>query len=342
MRGRLRTALIGAGYWGPSLLRNAASLPEYEVLHVVDLRAERAEAAAARFAPRADSHSDLQRALLDERVDAVIVATPAATHFEVAHAALLAGKHTLVEKPLSMRADECTRLIDLAAARERTLMVGHLFRYNAAVDVVQRLITSGEVGEILYVHGRRVNLGRVQADINALWSFAPHDLSILAYWLGAHPLRASARGFSCLQHSVEDVVFCTLEYPGGRGAHLHMGWLDPRKVRELTVVGTKRMVVFDDVSPDAKVRVFESSGSEMPRAPESFAEWAVDLRHGDVSIPRIDWVEPLRAELQHFADCLLGGLPCRTPGSDGLAVTRTIEALQQSLRQDGTPIVIDR
>lgn len=331
-------ALIGTGYWGPALGRNLASVDATALLHLVDRDASRAVTTRDRTAPDALAHDDLARALADPAVQAVAIATPAASHYEIAEQALLAGKHALVEKPLAMTEEQCARLEGLATERGLVLMVGHVFLFNAAVTYVKQAIDSGELGDVLYVHSRRVNLGRVQADINALWSFAPHDLSILDYWMGAAPISIAARGFSYIQDGVEDVVFCTLEYPGGRGAHMHISWLDPRKVREMTVVGRKKMVVFDDVAPQAKVKVYDSSVTTSPAPPASFADWQVDIRHGDVAIPRLPWVEPLRAEVEHFAACIRDGVPCRTPGSQGRAVTRAILGAQRSLREGGVAV----
>lgn len=331
-------ALVGLGYWGPALARNLAAASRSRLLHLVDLDVERAARARAQLGSDAAAHADLAAALADSEVDAVAIATPAATHHELAAAALRAGKHVLVEKPLAMTVPQCRELEALAAERDRVLMVGHVFRFNPAVERIKQAIDAGELGELLYVHSRRVNLGRVQADINALWSFAPHDISILDYWMDAEPVSIAARGFCYIQKHVEDVIFCTLEYPGGRGAHMHISWLDPRKVREMTVVGSRRMAVFDDVSPDAKVRLYDSSVSTSPAPPTSFADWQVDIRHGDVSIPRLPWREPLRSEVEHFLACILDGEQCRVPGRDGRAVTRAIVAAQLSLQRGGVAV----
>ena len=235
-----------------------------------------------------------------------------------------------------MTVQECRRLEELAAETERVLMVGHVFRFNAAVRQVKTYIDDGVLGDVLYVHSRRVNLGRVQADVNALWSFAPHDLSILDHWFGARPLTIQARGFSYISEGVEDVVFATVTYPDNKNAHLHLGWLDPRKVREMTVVGNRRMVVFDDVAPQAKIRLYDSTITPMgSTAPESFAEWQVDIRHGDVTLPRIRWTEPLRAEMEHFLACARGEAECLVPGADGTSVTAAIVGAQESLRRGG-------
>jgi predicted dehydrogenase len=331
-------AVVGTGYWGPALVRNFAALPTARVLHLVDKDVSRARSVRDRLVPTAAAHDDFASALSDPAVRAVVIATPAPTHFELAAASLRAGKHTLVEKPLAMTVARCHELEALAHAGGLVLMVGHVFRFNVAVERIKHYVDSGDLGDIHYVHSRRVNLGRVQADINALWSFAPHDFSIVNYWMSDQPISVAATGFSYIQKGVEDVIFCTVEYPGGRGAHLHMSWLDPRKVREMTVVGTRRMAVFDDISNEAKVRLYDSSVSTSPAPPESFADWQVDIRHGDVSIPRLGWIEPLRSELDHFLSCVRDGIECRVPGSNGRAITEAIVAAQESLKRGGIAV----
>ena len=342
MSDRTGVAVVGVGYWGPAIVRNVAGLSEAHLAYLVDQQLPRAKGVASRMAPGTACTSDYDAVLADPAVHAVIIATPVRTHFQLAEAALLAGKHVLVEKPLSMTVPECRALEALAAERGLTLMVGHIFRFNPAVERIKEYIDDGELGDLLYVHSRRVNLGRVQADVNALWSFAPHDLSILDHWMGASPLSVQARGFSYISEGIEDVIFCVLQYPGGVGAHLHLGWLDPRKVREMTVVGSKKMVVFDDVSPQMKLALYDSSISPLGNgAPGSFAEWQVDIRHGDVTVPRIAWAEPLRREVAHFLTCIRDGETCLTPGADGTSVTASIVAAQESLRRGGSEVFLE-
>jgi predicted dehydrogenase len=333
---RTGIAVIGIGYWGPGIVRNLANLPGAELTHLVDIDADRARAAADRLCPGTPAHADLGAVLADPATDAVVICTPVRTHYELARAALAAGKHALVEKPLAMTVAECLELEALAAERDLVLMVGHIFLFNAAVGQVRDYIAEGALGDVQYIHSRRVNLGRVQGDINALWSFAPHDFSIVNHWLGAEPLTVQARGFCYVSEGVEDVVFCTVEYPGRIGVHMHIGWLDPRKVREMTVVGSRRMVVFDDVSSRAKVQLFDSRVETSVGGPEDFAAWQVDVRHGDVSIPTLAWVEPLRTEMAHFIACIQEDIPCLAPASGGTAVTAAIVAAQESLRRGGT------
>ena len=337
---RVGVAIVGTGYWGPGIVRNLARLDEASVLHLVDRDAERARGTAERLAPEAKAHSDFDAVLADPAVEAVVIATPVRSHYALSKAALEAGKHVLVEKPLAMTVSECRELDAIAAERGLVLMVGHIFLFNSAVEAVKGYLDRGELGGIHYIHSRRVNLGRVQGDINALWSFAPHDFSILDYWLGAHPVAVQARGFSYIQEDVEDVVFCTVEYPGGVGAHLHIGWLDPRKVREMTIVGSEKMVVFDDVSPDRKVQLFDSGVEKSNLGTEDFASWQVDIRHGDVTIPQFEWSEPLRTEMVHFLSCIRDGIPCHAPASGGTMVTASIVAAQLSLQRDGARVTL--
>jgi predicted dehydrogenase len=334
-------AIIGIGYWGPGIVRNLAALDAAEVLHLVDLDVPRAAATAEKLAPNAAAHDSFDTALADPAVDAVVIATPVRSHHRLAKAALLAGKHVLVEKPLAMTVVACRELEQLADSAGLVLMVGHIFLFNSAVETVKGYLDRGELGDLQYIHSRRVNLGRVQGDINALWSFAPHDFSILNYWLGATPLAVQARGFSYISEGVEDVVFCTVEYPLGIGAHLHIGWLDPRKVREMTIVGSEKMVVFDDVSADRKVQLYDSSIEKSSGGPHDFASWQVDIRHGDVTIPQFEWTEPLYAEMAHFLACITDGIPCRTAASGGTAVTAAIEAAQLSLERGGARVTLE-
>jgi predicted dehydrogenase len=279
----------------------------------------------------------------DPDIQAVIIATPIASHYILAKRALMAGKHAFVEKPLTAVATEAQELISLADEMALVLMVGHVFIYNAAVQWVKRFIDSGELGRIFYVQSTRVNLGRIQQTTNPLWSFAPHDISILNYWFDSGPKQITTRGFSFLNKGVEDVIYMTLEYPGNIGAALHLGWLEPRKVRQMTVVGSRKMLIYDDVSLDSKIQVYDKGVQgldEFLEAPHSYAEFSFDLRKGDVRIPHLNFSEPLRTECTHFIECIeKGGRPV-TDGENGLSVVRVLEAAELSLRRNGAPIDI--
>lgn len=336
-----RIAMVGVGYWGPNLLRNLVSSDGAKVVTVCDTDVARAEKIQKRLCPWAKLTGSIDDVAADPDVDAVVVATPIRTHRELVGRFLEAGKHVLVEKPLARTVEECRALIDLAEKNRRTLMVGHVFKYNAAVRRIKQYLDEGALGKLLYIYSQRVNLGRIQCDVNALWSFAPHDLSIMNYWLGKDPVRVSARGFSYLNTGIEDVVFVTIEYPDGEGLHLHLGWLDPRKVRLMTLVGTKKMLVYDDVSLDAKIQLYDKGIANLHgflEAPESYAQFQFQIRQGDLTIPTFPFDEPLQSEIRHFIECVNKGRRPLSDGWDGLKVVRVLEAADQSLKQQGRPV----
>jgi predicted dehydrogenase len=332
----INVAVAGLGHWGPNLARNVAALSDAKLHTLCDVDRENLERMGRRY-PGAKQQKDFSAVLADSDVDAVIIATPVHTHFELASAALKAGKHTFVEKPLAHTSEECRELIALAEQDSLILMVGHVFLYNAAVRKVKDYIESGELGEIYYIYSQRLNLGTVRQDVNALWNFAPHDISILCYWLDAEPEQVFARGYSYIQPGIEDVVFMTLDFPGGVGANVHISWLDPNKVRRMTVVGSKKMIVYDDVSPDAKIVVYDKGVTKKPNSEQSlgsyetFGEFQLLLRAGDVLIPKIDFVEPLRSECQHFVECIQTGECPLTDGHNGLKVVQALEAASATL-----------
>ena len=334
----IRVAMVGLGYWGPNLLRNLASLDGVKVMALCDLDIKRGELFQQRFCPDAQIVNDYRLLTDAPEIDAVVIATPLRTHYQIGSFVLAAGKHTLIEKPLASNIEECSSLIQLAKQQNRVLMVGHVFEHNVAVQRIKQYIDNTELGKLFYVYSQRVNLGRIQHDVNALWSFAPHDLSILNYWFGLEPIRVSARGFSYLNSGIQDVVFVTLEYPNRVGAHLHLGWLDPRKVRLMTLVGSKKMLVYDDVSLDAKIRIYDKGIAnlhEFMESPETFAEFQFQLRVGDVVTPTIQFAEPLQRECQHFIDCIRDGKQPSTDGLSGRRVVKVLEAANRSLREDG-------
>ena len=334
----VNVAVLGLGYWGPNLLRNLVSLENVKVVALCDLDVKRAEVFRRRLCPAARVVGEYHLLADDPQVDAVVVGTPIRTHCEFGSLFISSGKHVFIEKPLARTAEECRTLIDLAERHNRVLMVGHVFEYNVAVRRIRQYLESGELGKLFYVYSQRVNLGRIQRDVNALWSFAPHDVSIMNYWFGQEPARVSARGFSYLSRGIEDVVFITLEYPNGVGAHLHLGWLDPRKVRLMTLVGSKKMLVYDDVSVDRKIQIYDKGIADLHdflEAPESFAEFQFQLRVGNVVIPTLKFGEPLQGECQHFIDCIQNDRRPLTDGLSGFRVVKVLEAAQQSLRGNG-------
>jgi predicted dehydrogenase len=340
----VRLAQIGLGYWGPNLLRNLHAVPRAEVVAVADLSRERL-AEVMRDGHPVPTTNDHREILARADVDAVVIATPAATHARLVGEALEAGKHVLVEKPLAMTVADGERIAALAERRRLVLMVGHTFLYNAAVRRLRQYIDEGELGDIFYLYSQRLNLGRVRQDVNALWNFAPHDVSIMMYLLGRTPSEVSARGFAFLQPGVEDVVFMSLSFPGNVNSHVHISWIDPHKVRQMTVVGSQKMAVYDDVSADARIVLFDRGVDRVPTADSprdfrSFAEFQLRLRSGDVTIPALKFPEPLRVECEHFVECIVEGRRPLTDGRHGVDVVRVLEAAERSMRSRGEAVAI--
>lgn len=330
----IRVGVVGLGYWGPNLARNFDRLPGVELAYACDLVGKNREKAAVQF-PRATVTDDLDVLLADPALDAVVVASSVPTHYELGKRVLAAGKHALIEKPLALNAAQAEELCDLAAAGERVLMVGHLLEYHPGVRAVKELVDKGDLGKIFYVYANRLNLGKVRADENALWSLGPHDISVINFLTGEEPEEVTAHGECYLQPGVEDVVFGYIKFPSGVVGHLHESWLDPHKSRKITVVGSDKMVVFDDMESDRKVTVYDK-GAVVPTY-ESYGEY-VTLRFGDIHIPRIANDEPLRLECQHFVECVRDGKQPLSDGRDGFNVVRVLEAMQVSLREGGRPV----
>ena len=332
----LHIALVGYGYWGPNLARNFHQLAGVKLAYVVDPNPAARAQAEQRYG--CATAARLDEILADPALAGVVVATPARTHFTLARDALAAGKHVLVEKPLTMDLDEGAELIALARQQQLTLMVGHVFEYNPAVRYIKTLIEQGELGEIFYLYSRRVNLGRVQSDVNALWSIAPHDISIVLYLLGQMPDAVRCQGASCLNDNVEDVVFLTLFFPNNLLCHVHASWLDPSKTREMTVVGSHKMVVYDDVSAEGKVRIYDKGAFR--KGDVTYGDFQYKLHSGDILIPRLDLHEPLQMECAHWIDCIRTGSRPLTDGENGLRVLKVLDAGERSLRQEGAKIVL--
>ncbi|MDT0631802.1 Gfo/Idh/MocA family oxidoreductase [Rubrivirga sp. S365] len=335
----VRIGHVGVGRWGLNLLRNTAALPGAEVVAVCDRR-DPALAAAARLAPGARAVRDVDALLADAAVEAVVVAVETPLHYEVALAALEAGKHVFVEKPLAQTAAEAERLVREARERGLRLMVGHLLRYHPAFRHVERLAADGALGEIRYVHSMRVNLGVVRDRENAFDSLAPHDLAVAQALLPGRPVAVAAQGQAFLQPGVEDVVFATVTYEGGQIAHLHCSWLDPHKVRRTTVVGSEKMATVDDMEPAEKVRVYDKGIDPSAEAGYASFAGALTVRSGDIVVPRIAPAEPLRLEVEEFVASVREGRPALTDGDDGLAVVRVLEAARRSLAEGGARVEI--
>jgi predicted dehydrogenase len=318
-----RVGVAGLGYWGPNLARNLAELADLTWL--CDLDAERRATFAARY-PQARVTGEMNELLADPALDAVVIATPVPTHYALARQTLEAGKHVLVEKPPAMRGEEMDELVQLAAQRDLTLMPGHLLLYHPGVQKLGELIAAGELGDVLCVYTNRQNLGVIRSNENALWSLGVHDLSVILWLIGEEPVEAVAHGRDFLQPGVEDVVFCYLRFPSGKVAHMHLSWLDPHKMRKMTVVGSEKMVVFDDMELERKVTVYDKAPWQ--RA-ETYGEW--QTRTGDIHIPKITSAEPLRLECQAFLDLVAGGGDRSQVARDGAAVVRTLDRLTESL-----------
>ena len=321
-----RMAVAGLGPWGSNLARNFHELAD--LVWLCDEDEAKLAAAATRY-PAARTTTRFEDVLEDESLEAVVVATPVPTHAALARRALAAGKHVFVEKPMALGGTEAEELVALAEERGLVLMPGHLLLYHPGVAKLKELVDSGELGEILYVYGNRVNLGTIRRDENALWSLGVHDLSVILHLLGEEPSELSAHGESFLKPEVEDVVFCYLRFPSGKTAHMHLSWLDPHKMRRMTVVGTDKMAVFDDMELDRKVTVYDSAAEPSLR---TFGEWST--RIGDVYSPRVPNSEPLRLECEHFLALLRGDGDPLAAARDGLAVVRALEQLQASLERE--------
>ena len=320
-----KVGVAGLGYWGPNLARNLGELEGAALAWICDRDETRLERFGARF-PDARKTTRFEDLLEDDSLDAVVIATPVPTHYQLARSALAAGKHVLVEKPPAMRAAEMEELVELAEASSLALMPGHLLLYHPGVRKLKELIEQRELGDVLCVYGNRQNLGKIRKDENALWSLGVHDLSVVLYLLDEEPSEAVAHGRDFLNEGVEDVVFCYLRFPSGVVAHMHLSWLDPHKMRKITVVGKEKMAVFDDMELERKVTVYEKAPES---APTSYGEWLT--RTGDVFSPKIPHDEPLRLECQAFLDLMDGNGDARKVAQDGLKVVRTLERLQASL-----------
>jgi len=318
-----RVAVAGLGHWGKNLVRNFDDLTELRAL--CDVSPETCEEFARRY-PKARVTATFGELLEDPTVDAVVIATPVPTHYSLAKQVLEAGKHVFVEKPPAMRGEEMDELVALAEERDLTLMPGHLLLYHPGVWTLKALVDEGSLGDVLCVYGNRQNLGIIRKDENALWSLGVHDLSVILYLLDEEPSEAWAHGNSFLTPGVEDVVFCYLRFPSGRIAHMHLSWLDPHKMRRITVVGRDKMVVFDDMELERKITVYEK-GPWQPA--QTYGEW--QTRTGDIYSPKIPNDEPLKLECQHFLSLVGGEGDRRKVARDGLAVVRTLERLQRSL-----------
>lgn len=334
MSAPVRVGVVGLGYWGPNLARNFDRLPEAELAWLCDGSQE----ALARWAPAfpgVRTATQLDELLIDDTLDAVAVATPVPTHAALAQQVLETGKHCFVEKPVAQSVAEAERVAAAAEASGSVLMVGHLLEYHPGVMKLKEIADSGALGEIHYIYGNRLNLGKLRADENALWSLGAHDVSVVLSLVGEEPVETTAFGESYMRPGIEDVVFCYLRFPSGVAAHLHLSWLDPHKERRFTVVGSKRMATFDDMSLERKIEIYDKG---FDRDFSSYGEYIA--RAGDIHSPAISNEEPLRIECRHFVECVAEGREPLSGAKSGLRVVRVLDALQESLAETGRAAVV--
>ena len=331
---KLSVAVVGCGYWGPNLMRNFSENPRTRLSWLVDLDASRLQRLADRY-PAAKTTVDLSEALMDPQLDAVAIATPVSTHFALARRCLAAGKSVLLEKPMAQTVAECRELIDLAQKNGVTLMVDHTFIYTGSVRKIRELVKQGELGNIYYFDSVRVNLGLFQHDVNVIWDLAPHDLSIMDYALGKQPTHVAAHGACHVAGSdIENIAYITLKFADDTIAHFHVNWLAPAKIRRIIIGGSKKMLVFDDLRPDERIKIYDK-GLSFKDGAEMESHVLAGYRVGDVYVPNIDSTEALRFEVDHFVDCVTKRCRPESDGEAGLRVVQILVAAQQSLAQEG-------
>jgi predicted dehydrogenase len=331
-------AVAGCGYWGPNLVRNFSALPNCAVQLVCDADPARLAHMKAIY-PSTETTLSYNYLVAEPEIDAVAIATPVYAHFAMAKEALSAGKHVFLEKPMAASVAECEELVDLAAKKGLVLMVGHTFLYSGPVRAIKEIVQSGELGRILYVSSRRLNLGLFQKDINVAWDLAPHDIAIILYILGQTPVSVSCQGKAHYTEGIEDVTTMTLSFEDGTFVMIQSSWLDPNKIREITVVGSNKMLVYDDIEPIEKVKIYDKR-VELPPHYDTFDEFHYSYHYGDIHCPYIKQTEPLRVECQHFVDCILDGETPLSDGCNGLEVVRVLEASSRSLRDNGNQVAL--
>jgi predicted dehydrogenase len=327
---------VGCGYWGPNLIRNFRALTDCKMKTICDQDEGRLKQLKTLY-PELNTETSFEKLIADKTIDAVIVATPVRFHYKMAKAALEAGKHTFIEKPMASSSAECEELNEIAAKNGLTLMIGHTFLYSAPVRKIKEIVKSGDIGNIQYISSRRLNLGLYQRDINVAWDLAPHDISIILYIMEQPPLSVNCRGNCHVTPGIEDVTNMALTFGNNQLATIHNSWLDPRKVREMTIVGTRRMIVYDDVEPLEKIRIYDARVDRPPHY-NTFAEFTYSYHYGDIYIPYVKQEEPLKVECQHFVDCIKTGATPISNGQHGLELVRILEASSKSLQQQGAPV----
>lgn len=334
----ITVSVVGCGYWGPNLIRNLMTIPGFDVKSICDLDTSRLDYFKSLY-PSLETYTQVEDVFHDSAVDAVFIATPVGSHFKLARESLMSHKHTFIEKPLASSSDECRALISLAEERNLTLMVGHTFIYSSPVRQIKEIIDSGEVGEIYCINTQRLNLGIYQKDINVVWDLAPHDISVISYLLGLNPISVNCQGKAHVSKGIEDVANLSLDFHNGEFATVQTSWLNPNKIRNMTIVGSQKMIVYDDVEPLEKIKIYDKRVDPPPHY-DSFGEFHYSYHYGDMNVPYINQVEPLKVECQHFKDCILTGAKPESSGEEGLQVVQVLEAASASLRNGGGKIDI--
>jgi predicted dehydrogenase len=340
MKKPIIVGVVGCGYWGPNLVRNFKGLPNCNLKAMCDTSLSRLEHMRSIHSD-VEGVTDYEHLLNGVGLDAVVVATPVKHHFALAKASLLAGKHTFIEKPMASSADECEELIEIADSKGLVLMIGHTFLYSAPVRKIAEIVEAGDLGEIRYINSRRLNLGLFQKDINVAWDLAPHDISIILHILGEGPLAVNCQGNAHVTPGIEDVTNISLSFRQKRFATIQSSWLEPRKVREMTIVGTRRMIVYDDLQTHEKLRIYDVR-VERPPHYDTFADFHYSYHYGDSYIPHLKQEEPLKIECQHFLDCIEKSAKPLSGGNEGLEMVRILEAASQSLKNHGAPVTFSR
>ena len=334
----LNVAVVGCGYWGPNLIRNFNSLSECKVKLVCDIDPERLAHMKTLY-PEVQGTSEFDDLINNSEIDAIAIATPVRLHYEMAKKSLQVGKHTLIEKPMASSVAECKELIELAERQRLALMVGHTFIYSVPIRKIKEIVDSGELGEIQYINSRRLNLGLFQNDINVAWDLATHDISIILYVLNEAPTSVNCQGKAHIKLGVEDVTNMTLSFANGSFASIQSSWLDPNKVRDMTFVGTMKMLVYDDIEPIEKIRIYDKR-VKVPAHYDTFGEFQYSYHYGDMYSPYLKLVEPLKVECQDFLDCIRTGAKPESSGLEGLKVVQVLEAASESLKNSGGRIDI--
>lgn len=329
---KINIAIIGCGHWGPNFIRNFSQMPGVRVAGICDYSSDRLAHFKALYGKGLQSYSNYRSLLNKNDLDAVIVSTPATTHYKITKDALEAGKHVLVEKPLSTNSRDAEELVRVADKSRKIMMVGHTFLFNPAVNKIREILQKRQLGKIYYIHSRRTNLGPLRKDVDAIWDLSPHDISIINYLLDGLPVEVSAQSQRFLSHSLDDVGFITLKYPKDILAHIHVSWLDPKKIRETTIIGSKKMLVYDDISVEEPIRVYDKKvmRKKYEKAYNSFEEFQLIIRDGRMSVPKVKAEEPLKKECQHFIDCVREDRRPLSDSYEGLNIVRILEEIDKS------------